>query len=77
MAKEESATTAVVEEEVSDNMPQEVKTFTCVRCGFQYQKGFDYEPHLCNRCIRYLAKGVWKTVHQLQPATSTPAPSNT
>lgn len=49
-----------------------LQDYTCERCGFKYRKSFDYEPFLCYRCIRYMAKKTWTIVHTIQPTTSAP-----
>lgn len=51
---------------------EETKEYQCVRCGFKYHKKYDYEPFLCYRCLRFMAKKNWVIVHTIQPATSTP-----
>lgn len=58
-------------EEVTDS-PLVYTQFTCVRDGYVYSKTSDYEPYLCYRCMRFLAKRMWIIVHQLQPAVSRP-----
>ena len=54
---------------------EEPKQFTCVRCGFVYQKLRDYEPYLCHRCLRFLGKKVYTMVHTIVPAMSRPTES--
>ena len=48
-----------------------LKEYQCIRCGFAYHKLFDYEPFLCYRCIRFIAKKSWVIMHTIQPPTST------
>lgn len=47
---------------------KDLSSFTCERCGFIYQKVVDYPPHLCYRCMSFIAKRVWSIVQQIQPA---------
>lgn len=49
-----------------------IQEFTCVRCGFKYQKQHDYEPYLCHRCLRYIAKKVYTIMNQVVPSVSRP-----
>ena len=46
--------------------------FTCIRCGFEYSKVFDYEPYMCYRCMRFIAKKVYITMNTIQPPLSRP-----
>jgi hypothetical protein len=47
-------------------------TYQCERCGFVYNKVFDYPPLLCYRCMRFLAKRLYTIMHTIQPAVSRP-----
>lgn len=57
-------------EETTTESPVVLQAFTCERCGFEYHKAKDYKPYLCYRCLKFLAKGVFRIYNQLQPATS-------
>ncbi len=46
-----------------------------VRCSFVYHKNQDYEPYLCYRCMRFLAKRHWAITFQLIPSVSTASPN--
>ena len=61
--------TPVVE---SQPVTKELHHYTCERCGFEYDKEFDYEPYLCYRCIRFIAKKTYTVMHTIQPRTSVP-----
>lgn len=50
----------------------EVQEFTCIRDGFKYRRTKDYPPYLCNRCQRFLSKGLTKLWFQIQPPLSAP-----
>ncbi len=43
--------------------------YTCERCGFEYNKVFDFHPYLCYRCMRYIAKRVFITMNTITPPT--------
>jgi len=60
------------DEELNVTSSEEAKEYTCVRCGFKYHKTYDYEPFLCYRCIRFMAKKNWTIVHTIQPAIAVP-----
>jgi hypothetical protein len=62
----------IEESEALPITPAELKLFTCVRCGYEYKKVSDFEPYLCYRCLRFLAKKVWTLAHTIQPAISRP-----
>lgn len=47
--------------------------YTCARCGYHYKKASDFEPHLCYRCMRFIAKKVFTVMNTIQPPTSRPA----
>lgn len=60
------------EVDLSTLIPPIMTKYTCARCGFEYQKLDDFEPYLCYRCLRYMAKKTWVMVHTLQPVLSRP-----
>ena len=64
---EETAT----EEKISV-VSEEMHHYKCERCGFEYDKVFDYKPFLCYRCIRYIAKKTYTIMNTIQPLTSAP-----
>ena len=41
--------------------------FTCERCGFIYNKQFDFPPFLCYRCMRFIAKRTYTTMQTITP----------
>ncbi len=55
-----------------DSPKQELTQYTCERCGFKYEKVFDYPPILCYRCMRFIAKRVFVIMSTIQPPTSRP-----
>lgn len=57
-------------EENGKSTKQDLTTYTCERCGFKYEKVFDYPPYLCYRCIRFIAKRVFTIMNTIQPTTS-------
>lgn len=57
---------------MTDTPPVEFQDYQCERCEYKYTRRQDFPPHLCTRCSRFLAKSVWKAVHQLQPSTHVP-----
>ena len=46
--------------------------YTCERCGYKYNKLFDYMPFLCYRCMRFIAKRVFTIMNTIQPPISRP-----
>ena len=58
------------EDETSAQSPVLLNKYTCERCGFEYNKAFDYAPFLCYRCMRYIAKHVFTTMKTITPAVS-------
>ena len=46
--------------------------YTCERCGYRYNKQFDYVPFLCYRCMRFIAKRTFTIMHTIQPPISRP-----
>ena len=46
--------------------------YTCERCGYKYNKLFDYAPMLCYRCMRFIAKRMFTIMNTIQPVTSRP-----
>lgn len=46
--------------------------YTCARCGYKYNKLFDYPPFLCYRCMRFIAKRMFTTMNTIQPIVSRP-----
>ena len=57
------------DEETAEISGETIK-YTCERCGFEYNKAFDYKPWLCYRCIRYIAKRTFTIMYTIQPPTS-------
>ena len=61
-----------------DTPPEETSELTvlveyiCERCGFHYNKGFDFAPFLCYRCMRFVAKRVFVTMNTITPPISRP-----
>ncbi len=49
-----------------------LQEYTCARCGYHYRKQTDYEPFLCYRCMRFIAKKVFIVMQTIQPAISRP-----
>lgn len=41
--------------------------YTCERCGFEYNKVFDFAPFLCYRCMRFIAKRVFIVMNTITP----------
>lgn len=60
-------------DEEIEPVAEETIEYTCVRCGYKYNKKHDYEPYLCHRCMRFIAKKVWTLIHTLVPPVSRPA----
>lgn len=56
-------------EEVSANAT--LTTYKCERCGFEYNKVFDFAPFLCYRCMRFIAKRVFTTMNTIVPPSRT------
>jgi len=55
-----------------ENPPEEGSTlnlvpYTCERCGFVYNKAFDFHPYLCYRCMRFVSKRVYVTMNTITP----------
>ena len=46
--------------------------YTCERCGYKYNKVFDYGPFLCYRCMRFIAKRTFTIMNTIQPPISRP-----
>jgi predicted Zn-ribbon and HTH transcriptional regulator len=57
---------------MDDKEKAPLQPFVCERCGFGFQKETDFPPHLCYRCMRFIAKSTWKIMHQIQPPLSRP-----
>lgn len=53
-----------------------LQPYVCDRCGFKYEKSFDYPPYLCYRCMRFIAKRVWTTIKTITPPVSRPVVSD-
>lgn len=70
--------TKTADTEIENDDPQTVAPnqllteYTCVRCGFVYHKNIDYDPTLCYRCMRFIAKRVYTIMQQVIPPVSTP-----
>lgn len=67
-------------EEPSDDTPTinssaPLTEYKCERCGFVYHKNQDYQPFLCYRCMRFLAKRHWAITFQIIPSVSTASPT--
>jgi protein-arginine kinase activator protein McsA len=45
----------------------DLQEYTCERCGFKYHKVFDYQPYLCYKCMRFVAKRTVSIVRQVVP----------
>lgn len=45
--------------------------YHCERCGFVYNKTFDFQPFLCYRCMRFIAKRVYVTMNTITPLART------
>lgn len=45
--------------------------YICERCGFHYHKAFDFQPYLCYRCMRFIAKRVFVTMNTITPLART------
>ena len=54
-------------EEETVTSPIPLTEFTCERCGFVYSKQFDFQPFLCYRCMRFIAKRVYTTMITITP----------
>lgn len=50
-----------------DSPPIALIEYRCKRCGFVYHKQFDFEPFLCYRCMRYIAKRVYIVMITITP----------
>jgi hypothetical protein len=46
--------------------------YQCERCGYKYNKLFDYAPFLCYRCMRFIAKRMFTIMNTIQPPISRP-----
>jgi hypothetical protein len=59
------------EEDAPVTTPVVLIEYTCERCGFKYNKAFDFSPFLCYRCMRFIAKRVFVTMNTITPPART------
>jgi hypothetical protein len=52
-----------------------MQSFTCQRpgCGFVYQREKDFEPYMCYKCMRFVAKSMFRIFYQIHPQEKTNA----
>ena len=60
--------------EDENTTPVILTEYQCVRCSFVYSKAFDFEPYLCYRCMRFIAKRTYVTMVTITPLSRTEQP---